>query len=396
MSEFKINTMSLNSDIGALKVLKTELFLARADLAMQILKLDMSSNSYAVGVIKDKLCRMSKRIGNEITNINNIINTGNTICSKVKAAENSAKIEMNGLSDIIGITWPFIGKMPKHLVTSTNILTDLLIDGAQLNVYDLEGNAQSVFANVKDGKIAGSLLGKSRKLGIDGKVFGMNVGADVEYSFLNMEGKVKKDAKWDVEKGEIATRLAGNIGLSVVTGKVSGNAGCASWEVNGKVGNVGAEGEIGASLMKGGKFDPEVYLKAKAKASVAEGEASGKFGTNQVNVHGKAEGSVLAAEAEATARFGKIKDKNGKEKYGVSAKAGAEAYLAEGKVSGGFTLFGIKIDASIEGKAGGVGAKVGGEATTGGVEGEIGAGLGLGLGLKIKVDWSGLKVPWQK
>ena len=65
----------------------------------------------------------------------------------------------------------------------------------------------------------------------------------------------------------------------------------------------------------------------------------------------------------------------------------------EGKVSGGFTIFGIKIDASIKGKAGGAGLTGAAEATTGGVEGEIGAGLGLGAGIKIKIDWTNFKAP---
>lgn len=72
--------------------------------------------------------------------------------------------------------------------------------------------------------------------------------------------------------------------------------------------------------------------------------------------------------------------------------------MAEGTVSGGFTIMGIKIKASVTGKAGGAGIGAEGRATTGGVSGEIKAGLGIGAGLKIDVDWSDFKPkwPWQK
>ena len=36
-----------------------------------------------------------------------------------------------------------------------------------------------------------------------------------------------------------------------------------------------------------------------------------------------------------------------------------EAYAAKGEVKGGITIFGIKIDAAVEGKAGAIGAKAG-------------------------------------
>ena len=73
---------------------------------------------------------------------------------------------------------------------------------------------------------------------------------------------------------------------------------------------------------------------------------------------------------------------------GAKCKVGAEAYLAQGKVSGGFTIFGINIDAGVTGKAGGAGVNAEGKVTTGGVSGKIGAGLGLGAGVEISIDWS--------
>lgn len=139
---------------------------------------------------------------------------------------------------------------------------------------------------------------------------------------------------------------------------------------------------------------PSVYAKAEAKANAAEGSLEGQFGTDEYNTHVKAEGSVLGAEAEAKFEAGKIVDEDGNERVGVAASVGAETYVAEGSVSGGFSIFGIKIDATIEGKLGGAGAKGGAEVTNSSAEGEIGFGFGLGAGFKIKVDWSGFKWPW--
>ena len=106
-----------------------------------------------------------------------------------------------------------------------------------------------------------------------------------------------------------------------------------------------------------------------------------------------AEGTVLGAEAELSGGAGMITYKDettGKTRteLGVSGKAGAEAYLAEGSISGGFTIFGIEVDVGASGKAGGAGVEAGGRVTTGGISGEIGAGLGLGLGLELSIDWS--------
>ena len=103
-----------------------------------------------------------------------------------------------------------------------------------------------------------------------------------------------------------------------------------------------------------------------------------------------AEGTVLGAEAELSGGAGMItyKDETTGKTRTELGKAGAEAYLAEGSISGGFTIFGIEVDVGASGKAGGAGVEAGGRVTTGGISGEIGAGLGLGLGLELSIDWS--------
>jgi hypothetical protein len=129
---------------------------------------------------------------------------------------------------------------------------------------------------------------------------------------------------------------------------------------------------------------------------VAKGEENLEIGNDDFNAHEKATGELLGAKAEVSAGIGKVsyKDDNGNitTGLGVTGKVGAEAYVAQGKISGGFTVFGIKIDLGAEGKAGGAGVHAGGAITTGGVNGSIGAGLGLGAGLSINIDWSDFKL----
>lgn len=398
MSEFYLNAGAMKTDLVSLYGTKTELYLVRADLAVQILKLRLSGSSSVVSSLNSRLGKASKRIGNEITNINYIINSGNTICSKAKTAENAARFEMSGLSDIIKITWPFTGGLPSNVITSSNIVTELMIQGFNI-AGCIVGNAISIFNDRTDTGFEGSLLGISGKGSKHTKVNGIDVGVDGEYSVLNIEGKKKASAEWDLEKGEVGAGLSGSIGISAL--KASGSANIGNTKISGeaKLVNAEAEGSVGISIFQKDKdgntrFTPAIEAKVKGKASVAEGSVSVQKGTDEFNTHAKAEGTFLGAEAEAKLQVGRVVDEDtGKVKYGYSAKAGAEAYVAEGKVSGGFTIFGIKIDASIKGKAGGAGLTGSAEATTGGVEGEIGAGLGLGAGIKIKIDWTNFKAP---
>ncbi len=180
--------------------------------------------------------------------------------------------------------------------------------------------------------------------------------------------------------------------------KVNGQASYGVASVDGEVvvGDAAVEGSIGASLFKDGKLSPYVGASASASASVLTGKVSGKIGSEKNNIHAKANGDVLTAKAEAEAKAGVYytTDKNGNKvkNFGVKAKAGAEAYAAQGTISGGFSILGVKVDLSATGKAGGVGATAGGEVTTGGVKANLGAGLGLGLGLSVGIDWSGFKL----
>ncbi len=242
-----------------------------------------------------------------------------------------------------------------------------------------------------------SISGYGDKYSNHTEVFGMDVGEDAEYHVGHLTNKSKSNAKWDLDKGDAGAEFSNKTKFSLVDGKYKANIGYLQTEVEGAVGNAAVTGGIGATLFSDGKFSPNVYAKAKAEANVAEGSITDTFGTDDYNVHAGAEGTFMGAEAEAKASIGRIvDDQTGETKWGAEVKAGAEAYMAQGEVSGGFTLFGIEFDATVEGKLGGGGAKAGGEVSTSAIEGEIGLGLLAGLGIKVKVDWSKAKWPWQK
>ncbi|MCR5526626.1 MAG: hypothetical protein K6F39_04500 [Lachnospiraceae bacterium] len=159
------------------------------------------------------------------------------------------------------------------------------------------------------------------------------------------------------------------------------------------LGKVSASGELNASIFEDGKLRPGLLAEAKVGGSVLSGEASGRLGTEEYNAHAKADGDLLTAEASVSAGAGVIeKEKDGKKttEIGVKAEAGAEAYVAKGEVSGGFTIGGLKIDATVEGDAFGAGAKAGGSVTTDGLNLDLGLGLVVGGEVDISVDWSDL------
>ena len=222
-----------------------------------------------------------------------------------------------------------------------------------------------------------------------------NVLLNGKISSLDTDLKTKYGIKVD-DSGNV-TYLGAEVDASatyaLASGEVAGSIGLLKGSIKGSVGNAGVQGTAGASLYKDGKLSPSIYAKASAKVSALEGSVSTSFGTDDENVFVKANGEVLSAKAYAEGSAGVITttDENGvvNKSYGVQGKAGAEAYVAQGSVSGGFTVFGVKISGTVTGKAGGAGVSAGGSATTSGVSGEIGAGLGLGIGFKLNVDWSG-------
>lgn len=260
------------------------------------------------------------------------------------------------------------------------------------------GVHKDFWSKLKDGDLKGSVVKGSVEK--NGQIHGINSSGSAEGGLLNGSLSAKSGAEWNAKEGKIGASAKIEGKGTLAEGKVSGNIGYLGGSIKGEVGTVAVSGGIGLTLANQGRFAPGLEAKAEAKATALHGEAETHFGTDDNNVHVKADGSlgVAKAEAEAHAGYYTYKDEitgEAKTGFGVGASAGAEAYLAEGSVGGGINIFGIKIDASLSGKAGGAGAKVGGQVGTEAMEGEVGLGLGLGLGLKVKVDWSNFKWPWE-
>ena len=190
MSEFRINTGVIKSELGTLGSAKTELFFVKADLAIQIMKLRAVSSSSAVSAIKGRLGAQSKRISNEIININSLINSGNAICSKVKSAELSARWEMSGIEDIIKNIWPFNGDLynAKPVGLEDNgalIVSELSIIGFNIGAFKglINGISKADYSDLSNGNYE-----------IDSVVF------DDEGGYGGNQGSAKSKYYWDVFK----------------------------------------------------------------------------------------------------------------------------------------------------------------------------------------------------
>lgn len=231
---------------------------------------------------------------------------------------------------------------------------------------------------------------------------GINASAEAsgEIGGASWEHKFSSGVKFKDGKLDSISLFDAKIGgeAHVAKGKIGGSYGVVSGSAEATLGQVKAEGSVGATLYKNGKLAPQVGINGSISGSAVSGKAEAKVGSDNTDVHASAEGSLLSGEAKGNIGVGKVsyKDKDGTVNtgYGVAAEAKAEAYVAQGKVKGGFKIFGIKFDIGLSGKAGGAGASIGGHATTGGVGGNVGLGLGIGAELEFKIDWTGFKWGW--
>ena len=223
--------------------------------------------------------------------------------------------------------------------------------------------------------------------------------ADVDYegSVLGYEGEGKFTSSYDLEDGSFGTSLEGSIEGYAASGDVSLSSGDRNLDIHGALGVVGAAGSIGLTLFENNRFQPSVGADVSVSATAAEGSVTATHGSENYNTHASAGGKLFTAGAEAGVAAGVITTKNsdGTESttLGIKAEAGAEAYVASGEISGGLTIFGIDIDLTAKGHAGGAGATAGGSITTNGVSGELGLGLLAGVGLEVSIDWSDFEWP---
>lgn len=235
-------------------------------------------------------------------------------------------------------------------------------------------------------------------VGLNTVINGIGCAGSLGFSLLGYETDSIGKANWDMGKGNIGMEYGGKISGHLLQLNSSSQIGIMNGKTQLNVGYAELSGKINASLFEDGYFCPSIGVGAKGKVSVLQGKAERYVGNEDYNLHIKGNGSVLGAEAKADVGVGRIiyQDPDTdqmREMYGLKAEVGAEAYIAEGKVSGGFTFMGIDVDASISGKYGGGGVEAGGYVGVDGFSGEIGAGLGLGAGVEITVDWSDFDPP---
>lgn len=249
-------------------------------------------------------------------------------------------------------------------------------------------NRETITGTVAKGEIATS-----------GTILGWSTGGKLEGNILG--GSIKRTSKAKGNTGKKDAEIGENIELEghLAEGKISGNLGILNGSLDGKIGTIGGTGTIGATLYKDGKLSPAITAKIKGEVAVAKGSAEARAGSERNNIHGNASGTLYGAEGEISGSAGRItyKDKTTgttKTEWGVSGKFKGEAYAAQGKISGGFTFLGIKVDIGVSGKAGGGGFSYEHRITTGGAKGEIGAGLGVGAGLEVGIDWSNFSLKW--
>ncbi len=248
-----------------------------------------------------------------------------------------------------------------------------------------------------EGAIGGSVLAGAVSAG--GAFAGITYSGTAEGSLINYGASgetffgYKYKADDDGEVNAIGFGAKGEAHFNLAEGFLSGDLDDLAGTLRGAIGNAAVEGSVGATLFFQGHLSPAIYAEAKASASVLEGEAELRQGDDLNNTFVKAEGKVLGAEAYAKGGVGvlQIENEDGSysSEFGVQGEAGAEAYIAEGTISGGYEIFGIEFEVGVTGKAGGAGATAGGSITTGGISGEVGAGLGLGAEVSVSVDWSG-------
>lgn len=245
-----------------------------------------------------------------------------------------------------------------------------------------------------DLKTSGSVLSGEAKT--EGDLWGIGTAGTASGALLTGEAGIKsnaswsfkdKDGNWDFKSFGLSTTASAT--GAVAKGEVKGNVGYLHGNASGKFITGAISGDAKMKLWDDGQWNPSLMIGAKAGVSVLQGEAKVGFGTDQYGIYAKADGDVLHAEAEAGAGVGYIgKDENGNAQYGAKAKASAMACVAQGKVKGGVTIFGIDIDVGLKGYALAAGVEAGASITTEGVTASFSGAAVLGAGLDISVDWS--------
>ena len=277
----------------------------------------------------------------------------------------------------------------------TAIITQAIAGEAASVSNSTEHSEDSLLAKFINNKIKAEGNVLEGELSSVGQLFGIGTAGSIGGTILHGEAGIKNkssfkfkddEGNWDLKSFGLSTTASATGALA--TGEAKGNIGYLNGKAAGEVLTGGVSGEAKATLYEDGKFNPSLYLGASAEGSVLTGEVEAGFGTDQYGIDAGASGDVLHAEAEAKAGVGYIgKDEDGNAEYGAAAEVSAMASIAEGKVEGGITLFGVDIDVGLKGYAGAVGVEAGASVTTDGATASFSGSALLGAGLSISVDW---------
>lgn len=193
--------------------------------------------------------------------------------------------------------------------------------------------------------------------------------------------KEKGSSSATIDENGIKAKASGKAEGWLLKSEVKQQVGDATLESETELLDVYAKGE---AFAKFSGDDIGVGLMGAVGGSLLQTTVKGQLGSDDYNVHAAATGKVMTAEAKAEGYVGTD---------GLKAKASAEVCAVKGEVKTGITIMGVKIDATVEGKAGALGGEAGIEATSEGVSANVGASALLGIELKVNVDWSDAKLP---
>jgi hypothetical protein len=243
---------------------------------------------------------------------------------------------------------------------------------------DSTGNNKSWMEKLLGGDLETEVAYKSGSVSGSGSFMGAATSGTLSGGVLGANAGVSVNSEWDISKGNAGAGAKAEATGYIAKGEANGSWGYLDGSAEASFVTGGTSAEAKFTLFDDGKFDPNVSAEVAASASVLNGEAEAKFGTEDYNVHVAGEGDVLTAEAKANFELGAD---------GVGAEAEVGAAVAKGEVSGGFTLFGIKVDLTAEGEVLGVGAGASFHVEEDSFE--LGGKLSFlaGLGLNLKISW---------
>ena len=236
---------------------------------------------------------------------------------------------------------------------------------------EIGGHVSSFESEYNSGDVSNSLMAE---------IISGNLTASAEASFYS-DGRFDPHLKAEASAEGSVLKIKDDLQIGAMTNHLEVGILTAS-----------AVGAVSASIFNDdGLFSPSIQASASVEGSVVNIQDQFRYGNDEVNIHAEREADLLYGKAEASGAAGVFTETddsgNTVTKIGVKGEAGAEAYLAQGTVSGGFELFGLKINLSATGKVGGAGVTAGGEVTTGGVSGSFGIGLLAGLELGFSIEW---------